>query len=74
MDVLGPILCELGALARNPLQAVQVAARVPGSHRKGAKDAKGDSQASNSNLDNLGLSPRFFEGWIDDCRVMIVDF
>ena len=21
-----------------------------------------------------GLSPRIFEGWIDDCRVMIVDF
>jgi hypothetical protein len=30
--------------------AVLVAARVPESHRKGAKDAKGDSHASNSKL------------------------
>jgi len=37
-------LCELGALARNSLLAVLVAARVPESHRKGAKDAKGNSQ------------------------------
>jgi len=39
----GTILGELGALARNPLWAVLVAARVPVSHRKGAKDAKGNS-------------------------------
>ena len=38
------ILCELKALARNPLWAVLVAARAPESHRKGAKDAKGNSQ------------------------------
>jgi hypothetical protein len=38
------------ALARNSLLAVLVAARVPESHRKGAKDAKGDSHASNSKL------------------------
>jgi hypothetical protein len=58
-DLLFPIHCELGlcglgGLARNPLLADLVAARVaeahrkPESHRKGAKDAKGDSHASNS--------------------------
>jgi len=58
-DLLFPIHCELGlcglgALARNPLLADLVAARVaeahrkPESHRKGAKDTKGDSHASNS--------------------------
>ena len=35
-------------LARNPLLAVLVTARDPESHRKGAKDAKEDSHASNS--------------------------
>ena len=55
LSSIGPILCELGlcelcALARNPLLAVLVTARVPESHRKGAKDAKGDSHASNSKL------------------------
>ena len=52
-DLLFPIHCELGlcelcGLARNPLLAVLVAARVPESHRKGAKDTKGESHASNS--------------------------
>ena len=52
-DLLFPIHCELGlcelcGLARNPLLAVQVAAGVPESHRKGAKDTKGESHASNS--------------------------
>jgi hypothetical protein len=55
LSSFGTILCELGlcergALARNSLLAVLVAARVPESHRKGAKDAKGDSHASNSKL------------------------
>jgi len=49
LSSFGTILCELGlgelgALARNSLLAVLVAARVPESHRKGAKDAKGNSQ------------------------------
>ena len=43
-------LCELGALARNPLLAVPGSSRVPASHRKGAKDAKGDSQASKTTV------------------------
>jgi len=47
LSSFGTILCELGALARNPLLAVLVASRVPESHRKGAK---GDSHASNSKL------------------------
>lgn len=49
LSQFGTILCELGlcehgALARNSLLAVLVAAWVPESHRKGAKDAKGNSQ------------------------------
>ena len=40
-------LCELRALARNLLLAVLVAAREPEPHRKGAKDAKENSQGSN---------------------------
>ena len=41
--VLGPILCELGALARNPLLAFPRRAGDPWVSRKGAKLAKGDS-------------------------------
>ena len=44
LSSFGTILCELCALARNPLLAVLVTARVPESHRKAAKDAKGNSQ------------------------------
>ena len=40
-------LCELRALARDLLLAVLVATRERGSHRKGAKDAKENSQGSN---------------------------
>jgi hypothetical protein len=41
--VLGPILCELGAFARNPLLAFPRRAGDPWVSRKGAKLAKGDS-------------------------------
>jgi hypothetical protein len=41
VDVLGPILCELGALARNPFQAFP---RRPGDPWVSRTDAKGDGE------------------------------
>ncbi len=52
-------LCELRALARNLLLTVLVANRERESHRKGAKDAKENSQGSNlhPDLPRLTRSP-----------------
>jgi hypothetical protein len=60
-------LCELGALARNSLLAVLVAARVPETHRKGGKDAKGNSQGRNWRLviDTRYTESSFLQiGWL----------
>ena len=42
-----PILCELGALARNLFLGILVGDRAEESHRKGAKDAKETARGAN---------------------------
>jgi len=58
----------------DPLRAWRLGKKPPRGVPSPPRGSLGLTQRRKDRWRDEGLSPSFFEGWIDDCRVMIVDF